>query len=75
VSPVAGVVEVELCHSTVQRGSWEREKDTKCSRTLAEPGVPGTRGMRIGESRAPVWMSKSWPPDGTVRRLASERGA
>lgn len=64
-----------MCHSAVQRGSSERKKDVKCSWTLAEPGVPGTRGMRIGDRRAPVRMSKSLPPEGIVRRLPSESGA
>jgi hypothetical protein len=50
---VAGVLDVEFCHSMVQFGSWVLKKLTKCFCTFAEPGVPGTRGIRIGASREP----------------------
>ncbi|KAB5578418.1 hypothetical protein GE09DRAFT_549761 [Coniochaeta sp. 2T2.1] len=72
VEPVAGVVDVLLCHSSAQRGSWVRKKETKCSWTRACPGVPGTRGVRMGERREEAlwsWISKSWlPGEGRARR-------
>lgn len=75
LEPVAGVLSVEFCHSVVQLGSSLWKKSTKCCWTLTEPGVPGTRGIRIGASSAPLWMSKSSSLGvGTARRKLSERG-
>ena len=34
-------------------------QSTKCCRTVEIPGVPGTRGIRIGDRIAPVFISKS----------------
>ena len=42
-----------------QPGREEVKKLWKWVRTLREPGVPGTRGMRMGDRSAPVAMSKS----------------
>lgn len=39
-----------------------------------EPSVPGTRGIRMGESSDPVWMSKSASEGlGRKLRVSSER--
>lgn len=71
-APVAGVVAVELCHSISQSGSCSWKKRTKCCCTAREPGVPGTRGIRMGASSWPLWMSKSAPAAGMRRRLSSD---
>lgn len=49
--------------------------EVRCSRALSEPGVPGTRGMRIGARRAPDLISKSESEgNGIFESPASERG-
>lgn len=50
------------------------DQSTKCCWTAAEPGVPGTRGIRIGERIEPVLMSKSTPADGKLRSVSSDTG-
>lgn len=74
VEPVAGVVEVEFWNEMVHRGRCVVNQSTKCSWTLVEPGVPGTRGMRMGLRMEPLFMSKSEPAAGRLRRVSSERG-
>lgn len=59
-----GVVELEFWKSSRQDGRFWLKKSTKCWRTAVLPSVPGTRTRKIGERRAPVWMSKSEPGDG-----------
>jgi hypothetical protein len=41
---------------------------------VAWPGVPGTRGIRIGASNEPLCGSISWLGEGMARKKLSERG-
>lgn len=72
--PVAGVVDVEFWNSIVQFGKFVRNQFTKCCCTAIDPGVPGTRGIRIGASIEPVFISKSAPAAGRFRRVSSDKG-
>ena len=47
---------------------------TKCRWTAVEPGVPGTRGIKIGARIEPVLMSKSVPAEGRLLRVSSDKG-
>lgn len=39
------------------------------------PGVPGTRGISMGESKpALLWISKSDPAAGMLRSVSSDKG-
>lgn len=69
-----GVVDVEFCSSTVHCGRCVWKNWMKCWRTAREPGVPGTRGRRIGERMVPRWMSKDPSELGRLRSVLSERG-
>lgn len=69
-----GVVSDEFCVLSVHSGSCVEKKSWKWFRTFREPAVPGTRGIRIGESRAPSWISKSASEGfGRKLRVSSER--
>jgi hypothetical protein len=74
VLPVAGVSDVEFWNSIVQLGRFVRNQFTKWSRTATIPGVPGTRGTRIGARIGPFLMSKSAPADGRLLSVLSDRG-
>lgn len=73
-SPVAGVVEVEFWNSMFQFGKFVLNQLMKCCWTAKEPGVPGTRGIRIGASIEPVLISKSGPAAGRFRSVESDKG-
>lgn len=49
-----GVADVEFWRVISHLGSDSWKKLRKCVRTLIDPGVPGTRGIRIGARRAPL---------------------
>ena len=72
-SPVTGVLEVEFWNERRHSGSLVWKKSTKWLRTAVEPGLPGTRGRRIGARSLPVWMLKSSPGPGMACRVSSER--
>lgn len=77
MDPESGVVAVEFCHEISHSGRFLEKKETKCCWTLRWPGVPGTRGMRMG-ARSPeavLVMSKSEVRgDGRDLSWESERG-
>jgi hypothetical protein len=52
--PGSGVLDVEFWKVIFHAGREVRKKLTKWFRTAVEPGDPGTRGMRIGDSKVPV---------------------
>lgn len=65
---------VEFCVDVFQYGSFVAKKFWKWFSTFSEPSVPGTRGIRIGERRAPDVMSKSVSEGfGNRARVSSER--
>src|SRR5207253_4991704 len=69
-----GVVAVEFCVDVFQSGNFVAKKLWKWLSTFSEPWVPGTRGIRIGERRAPEVMSKSVSEGfGSRARVSSER--
>lgn len=72
--PDIGVLDVLFCHSKLQFGSCVWKYSTKCCCAKVWPRVPGTRGMRIGASNAPLLGSMSGPGEGIVRKKLSERG-
>lgn len=72
-SPVTGVLDVEFCHDSCHEGRVVLKKSTKWAWVLSEPSVPGTRGIRMGARSLPVWMLKSSPGEGMLRRSSSVR--
>jgi len=72
--PVAGVIDVEFWKSMVHLGRLVSNHWTKCCCTAVFPGVPGTRGIKIGASIDPVLMSKSAPAAGRLFNVSSDNG-
>lgn len=72
--PEVGVVAVLFCHDMSHLGSSRWKYDTKCCCVVVWPGVPGTRGMRIGARRSPCSWSKRSPGAGMAFKKLSESG-
>ena len=68
-----GVVLVEFWNVSFHLGRFSAKKFTRWKRTASEPGVPGTRGRRMGARMAPFFMSKSLPGEGSDLSEESER--
>lgn len=49
------------------------KKSTKWLRTAVDPGLPGTRGRRIGARSLPVFVLKSSPGAGIAFSVSSDR--
>ena len=69
-----GVVAVLFCHEMSHFGSSRWKYETKCCCTVVWPGVPGTRGMRMGARSGPFSWSKRSPGEGMAFRKLSESG-
>jgi len=63
---------VEFWKEISHFGRYVPNHDTKCCCTAKEPGVPGTRGIKIGERIGPLLMSKSPFEEGRLLRVSSD---